>query len=76
MAYDGDRFDVMVGGFYFDQSDDSRDIRTLPADANIRALANSEARRAALCSPANGCFFNFLTDSAAAGTVIVPRNVN
>ncbi len=76
LAYDGDRFDVMVGGFYFDQSDDSRDIRTLPADANARALANSEARRAELCSPANGCFFNFLTDPAGAGTVIVPRNIN
>ncbi len=76
LAYDGDRFDVMIGGYYFDQSDDGRDIRELPANANALALANSEARRAALCSPAGGCFFNFLTDSAGAEVVAVTRNVN
>ena len=76
LAYDGDRFDLMIGGYYFDQSNDSRDIRTLPADANARAQANSDARVAQLCSPARGCFFSFLTDPAAAGTVIVPRNSN
>ncbi|MEP4061148.1 TonB-dependent receptor [Parasphingorhabdus sp.] len=76
LAYDGDRFDFMVGGYYFDQTDDSRDIRTLPADANARALANSNARNAQLCSPARGCFFSFLTSPASAGVVSVPRNSN
>lgn len=76
LAYDGDRVDVMVGGYYFDQSDDGRDIRELPANANALAQANSDARQAALCSPANGCFFSFLTDPAGAGTVVVTRNQN
>ena len=76
LTYQGDRFDFLVGGYYFDQSDDSRDIRVLPADATARALANSEARRRALCSPARRCFFSFLTDPAGATNVIVPRNRN
>ena len=76
LAYDGDRFDFMVGGYYFDQSNNSRDIRDLPTNANALALANSQARRAALCSPARGCFFNFLTSPATAGTVVVTRNQN
>lgn len=76
LAYDGDRFDIMVGGYYFDQSDDTKDIRELPANANALALANSQARQAALCSPAAGCFFSFLTDPAGAGVVVVPRNQN
>ncbi|GAB5489234.1 MAG: TonB-dependent receptor [Parasphingorhabdus sp.] len=76
LAYDGDRFDFMIGGYYFDQSDDGRDIRTLPANANALAQANSDARQAALCSPANGCFFSFLTSPGTAGTVAVTRNIN
>ncbi|WP_321327182.1 TonB-dependent receptor [uncultured Parasphingorhabdus sp.] len=76
LAYDGDRFDIMVGGYYFDQSQDSRDIRELPDNANALALANSQARQAELCSPAEGCFFSFLTDPAGAGVVVVPRNQN
>lgn len=76
LAYDGDRFDFMVGGYFFDQTDDNRDIRTLPADANARALANSNARNARLCSPARGCFFTVLTAPTAAGVVNVLGNSN
>lgn len=75
LSYDGDRIDLMVGAYYFDQSDDDMDIRTLPADANARAEAQSTARQNALCSPIAGCFFSFFVGDDP-DTVIVPRNQN
>ena len=75
LSYDGDRFDLLIGGYYFDQSDDNFDIRTLPADANARAEAQSTARQNALCSPLAGCFFSFFVGDDP-NTVIVPRNQN
>ncbi len=37
LAYLSDSFDVIVGGYYFDQDDDSFSIREVPADAAARA---------------------------------------
>ncbi|MGB7419436.1 MAG: TonB-dependent receptor [Erythrobacter sp.] len=40
LQYEGDGFDVLLGGYYFDQSNDTFDIRELPADAAARAGAS------------------------------------
>ena len=40
LAYEGDGFDVLLGGYYFDQSNDAFDIRELPEDAGARAGAS------------------------------------
>lgn len=55
LAYSGSRFDVLVGGYYFDQDDDGFDIRVLPADALARANANAAAAAAARCAALPRC---------------------
>lgn len=58
VAYDGDRFDLIFGAYYFDQSSDTRDIREVPADAAARAAASFGAARAqqtALCAANPRC---------------------
>ncbi|MEO0462918.1 MAG: TonB-dependent receptor [Pseudomonadota bacterium] len=40
LAYESDTVDLLVGGYYFDQSNDSFDIRQVPADAAARAGAS------------------------------------
>lgn len=74
LTYESDAFDVLIGGYYFDQSRDSFSIRELPADADMRAVENSEARRDELCSPAQGCFFNFLTSPGLVSPVPEQRD--
>ncbi|MEP2734836.1 MAG: TonB-dependent receptor [Erythrobacter sp.] len=76
LIYESDQFDVILGGYYFDQSDDGFDIRNAPADASARAQAQSDARQAALCSPAQGCFFSFFTDPTSVASVPNSRNEN
>ncbi|WP_373487405.1 TonB-dependent receptor [Blastomonas sp.] len=56
LDYKGDGFSLMVGGYYFDQSDDSRDIREVPADALARAQASAVAARQRACAAQPGCF--------------------
>lgn len=74
LNYLGNGFDIMVGGYYFDQSDNSRDTRTLPTDAAARAQAQSDARQRALCSPARRCFASFFVGGPTG--IVVPRNAN
>ena len=40
LRYDGDGFHAMAGVYYYDASDDSRDIRDLPEGAEATALGN------------------------------------
>ncbi len=40
LQYESDTFDFLLGGYYFDQSDDNFDIREVPADAAARAGAS------------------------------------
>jgi len=40
LLYEGDGFDVILGGYYFDQSADSFTIREVPDDASERATAS------------------------------------
>ena len=39
-AHDGDRFDTMIGFYYFDQTDEDRDTRMVPANGPGDALAS------------------------------------
>ncbi len=53
LAFDGDRFDFLIGGYYFDQDVTSQDIRVVPADAAARAGASFGAafgNEQALCA--------------------------
>ncbi len=53
LQYQGDVFDFVLGGYYFDQSDDSFSIRDVPANAAARAGASfgaAFANELALCA--------------------------
>ena len=53
LQYQGDVLDFVLGGYYFDQSDDSFDIRQVPADAAARAGASfgaAFANERAICA--------------------------
>ncbi len=56
LAYESDAVDLLIGGYYFDQSQDSFSIREVPADALTRANANLAARRTAICAANPICF--------------------
>jgi len=58
LVYESDRFDVILGGYYFDQSSDSFTIRELPDDAQALAAANfgaTFAEEAARCAVNPNC---------------------
>ncbi|WP_195908654.1 TonB-dependent receptor [Novosphingobium sp. Gsoil 351] len=55
LAYDNDRLHVLVGGYYFDQSDDSSDTRVVPPGSLALAQANADAARARLCAELSYC---------------------
>jgi iron complex outermembrane recepter protein len=55
LTYDSDRTHVILGGYYFDQSDRSRDIRELPTNAVAIGTANAAAAGAVLCARTVGC---------------------
>jgi iron complex outermembrane recepter protein len=55
LQYDSDRLHLILGGYYFDQSDDTRDTRQLPADALTRATANSVIALNAACARSPIC---------------------
>lgn len=58
LVYESDAFDVIVGGYYFDQSNDNFTIRTVPSDAAARAAASLGARLAeevAICNANPNC---------------------
>ncbi|WP_296719933.1 TonB-dependent receptor [Erythrobacter sp.] len=46
LLYESESFDIIVGGYYFDQSDDGASIRTVPANAGALAGASLGARLA------------------------------
>jgi outer membrane receptor protein involved in Fe transport len=57
LEYQNDRARVLVGGYFFDQDNDSRDNRVLPANAQADASANMAAARAAVCARTSACLF-------------------
>ena len=53
LAYEGDGFRFLLGGYYFDQSDDTQDVRQVPANAAAQAGASFGAafgQQLALCA--------------------------
>ncbi|OBX17847.1 hypothetical protein A9995_14385 [Erythrobacter sp. QSSC1-22B] len=58
LSYLSDRFDVIVGGYYFNQDDDSFSIREVPDDAAARAAASfgqAIAIERAICTANPNC---------------------
>lgn len=75
-AFEGDNVEFIVGGYYFKQEDDDKDVRSLPAAAAGIAAANFGAafgEQAALCAanPVCGSIVPFFGP-----TIAVPRDVN
>ena len=73
LTYDSDRTHLILGGYYFDQSDDSQDIRELPANALALGTAQSIASGAALCARTPGCVRTFNSTPTAFAS---SRNTN
>lgn len=75
LAYEGDRIQLMLGGYYFDQSDVTRDTRIVPPGSLARAQANANAATASLCAQLPNCgIFTPITVTAA--NLPESRNVN
>jgi outer membrane receptor protein involved in Fe transport len=75
LAYEGDRIQLMLGGYYFDQNDLTRDTRVVPPGSLARAQANSAAATASLCAQLPNCgIFTPITVTAA--NLPESRNVN
>ncbi len=74
--YDGDRVRGLIGGYYFTQNDDSRDIRELPVSAAGTALGNYLAE---LAAQQTICGFNPVCESIVpffGPGIAVPRDRN
>ena len=75
-TFSGDRWNGLIGGYYFDGSDTTRDIRELPPGAQDTADANWFAEFLRMQSV---CAANFLCEAMipfGSSTITVPRNVN
>ncbi len=55
LFYETDSLKLLLGGYYFDQSDDARDTRVVPPGSLARAQANADAARASLCAQLSYC---------------------
>lgn len=75
LAYEGERIQLMLGGYYFDQSDVTRDTRVVPAGSLARAQANSAAATASLCAQLPNCGI-FTPIAVTAANLPESRNVN
>ena len=65
LAYDSDRTHLILGSYYFNQSDNGRDIRELPSNAVAIGTANAAAAGAALCARTPGCIRTFNSTAIA-----------
>ncbi len=55
LAYKSDSVDLLLGGYYFRQNDDTNDTRVVPPGALALAQANANAATALLCSRIADC---------------------
>lgn len=55
LQFKSDAVDVLLGGYYFRQDDDTRDTRVVPAGAVALAQANATAAAAVLCQRIANC---------------------
>ncbi len=75
LAYEGERLQLMLGGYYFDQSDVTRDTRVVPPGSLARAQANANAATASLCAQLPLCGV-FTPVTVTAANLPESRNVN
>ncbi len=75
LAYNGDRLQLMLGGYYFDQKDATRDTRVVPPGSLARAQANSAAATASLCAQIANCGI-FTPINVTAANLPESRNTN
>ena len=75
LAYEGERLKLMLGGYYFDQNDVSRDTRVVPPGSLARAQANSAAATASLCAQLPTCGI-FTPIAVTAANLPESRNIN
>jgi iron complex outermembrane recepter protein len=73
LTYDSDRTHIILGGYYFDQSDKGVDIRELPSNAVAIGTANAATAGAAVCARTPGCVRTF---NSTAITFAQSRNTN
>lgn len=74
LTYQSDQFDFILGGYYFNQDDDSFSIRNLPDNANQLAASNRAAAIAARCAATSGCVVAF--PFGGLNPIAVPRDEN
>ncbi len=55
LSYESERVKLLLGGYYFEQSDNTADTRVVPAGAVAIAQANANAATAALCAALPNC---------------------
>lgn len=75
LQFKSDVVDVLVGGYYFRQNDDSNDTRVVPPGALALAQANANAATASLCAQLPLCAA-FVPITVAATELPNSRNVN
>jgi outer membrane receptor protein involved in Fe transport len=75
LAYEGERLKLMLGGYYFDQNDVSRDTRVVPPGSLARAQANSAAATTSLCAQLPTCGI-FTPIAVTAANLPESRNIN
>ena len=75
LAYDSDRVHLLLGGYYFKQSDDSNDTRVVPAGALALAQANANAAATSLCNQLSYCL-TITPPTITAANLPESRNTN
>lgn len=75
LKFDSGPLKLILGGYYFDQSDDSRDTRVVPPGALALAQTNANAARAALCASLSYCL-STTPITITAANLPESRNVN
>ena len=74
LQFKSDAVDVLLGGYYFSQNDDTNDNRVVPAGAVALAQANANAATAALCVRIPNC--GSFTPITIATTAPAPGNAD
>jgi iron complex outermembrane recepter protein len=75
LAYKSDRVKLLLGGYYFDQTDNTADTRIVPGGALALAQANSAAATTALCAALPTCGI-FTPVAVTAANLPNSRNTN
>ena len=75
LQYKSDSLDLLLGGYYFRQNDDSNDTRVVPAGALALAQANANTATTSLCAQLPLCN-TFVPITVAATELPNSRNIN